>query len=122
VLNKLDLLPEPPPFEVEDERILRVFAISCATGQGVDELRRALFELVPAPAADEAPLELEPADYLVYRPRPDRRPRFRVLRTDRGFRIVGDAPEGEELERALRAAGARRGAVVEIGDEELEVG
>ena len=122
VLNKLDLLPEPPPFELDDERILRVFAVSCATGRGVEELRRALFELVPAPAEDAAAVEQEPADYLVYRPRPDRRPRFRVLRTDRGFRIVGDAPEGEELERALRAAGARRGALVEVGGEELEVG
>jgi GTP-binding protein len=122
VLNKLDLLPEPPPFELEDGRILRVFPISCATGQGVEELRRALFELVPAPAADEAPLEQEPADYLFYRPRPDRRPRFRVLRTDRGFRVVGEAPAGEELERALRAAGARKGALVEVGDDELEVG
>jgi GTP-binding protein len=122
VLNKVDLLAGPPQFAVEDERILRVFALSCATGQGVEEFRRALFELVPAPAADAPPPEQELADFLVYRPRPDRRPRFRVLRTDRGFRIVGEAPQGEELERALRAAGARRGALVEVGDEELEVG
>jgi GTPase len=122
VLNKVDLLPEPPRFTVEDERIVRVFALSCATGQGVEEFRRALFELVPAPAADAPPPEQELADFLVYRPRPDRRPRYRILRTDRGFRIVGEAPQGEELERALRVAGARRGALVEIGDDELEVG
>jgi hypothetical protein len=40
-----------------------------------------------------------------------------VLRTDRGFRVVGKAPEGEELEEVLRAAGVRKGAEVEIGDE-----
>jgi hypothetical protein len=34
---------------------------------------------------------------------------------------VGDAPEGEELEAALRAAGARQGARVEVGDEVIEV-
>jgi hypothetical protein len=34
--------------------------------------------------------------------------------------VVGEAPAGEELEDALRAAGVRRGAEVEIGDEVLE--
>src|SRR5215204_2768163 len=48
VLNKLDLLPEPPSFAVDDPRIVRVFTLSCATGEGVEEFRRALFELVPA--------------------------------------------------------------------------
>src|SRR6478735_5430803 len=37
VLNKLDLLQEPPTLELEDERIVRVFALSCATGAGVEE-------------------------------------------------------------------------------------
>src|ERR671938_203661 len=45
VLNKIDLVPEPPPFGVEDERIVAVFALSCATGVGVDEFRRTLFDL-----------------------------------------------------------------------------
>lgn len=121
VLNKLDLVGEPPALGVEDARILRVFAVSCATGEGVESFRRALFELVPAPAVDPRGDEPELADFLVYRPRPDRRPRYRILRTDRGFRIVGEAPEGEELERALKAAGARKGSVVELGDEELEL-
>src|SRR5207253_8859731 len=69
VLNKIDLVPAVPAFSVEDPRILRVFALSCATGAGVEELRRALFELVPAegpgPAAETAVL----ADYPAYRPR-----------------------------------------------------
>jgi GTP-binding protein len=120
VLNKVDLLPEEPSFELEDERIVARFALSCATGQGVEEFRRALFSLVPEPEDEPGPDEEELADYLVYRPRADRRPRFRVLRTDRGFRVVGEVPEGEELEQALRAAGVKRGATVEIGGEELE--
>jgi hypothetical protein len=34
--------------------------------------------------------------------------------------VVGTPPEGAELEDALRSAGVRKGALVEIGDEELE--
>jgi hypothetical protein len=60
-------------------------------------------------------------DFLVYRPRPGSR-RFRVLRTDRGFRIAGDLPDDEEeLAAALKAAGARKGDEVEVGGEVLEV-
>jgi GTP-binding protein len=118
VLNKIDLLAEPPSLGVADPRIVRVFALSCATGEGVEEFRRALFELVPAPVGEveETPL----ADFLVYRPKPKARP-FRIFRTDRGFRIRGAPPEGEELEEALRAAGARTGAEIEIGDEVFEL-
>src|SRR4051794_2431174 len=47
VLNKIDLRPEPPRFGIEDPRIVRVFRVSAATGAGIDELRRTLFELVP---------------------------------------------------------------------------
>jgi len=59
------------------------------------------------------------AEFLVYRPAPRARP-FKILRTDRGFRIVGRAPEGEELEDALRAAGAKTGDEVEVGEDVLE--
>ncbi len=118
VLNKIDLEPNPE-FSVDDERIVRVFRVSCATGAGIGELKRALFELCPpveAPAADEDGL----VDFLVYRPRPSAR-RYRILRTDRGFRIAGDAPtDEEELEAALKAAGARGGDEVEVGGEVLE--
>jgi GTPase len=117
VLNKLDLLPEPPAFELADERIQRVFALSCATGAGVEEFRRTLFELVPDP--EERPSDDGLADFLVYRPAPKGRP-FKILRTDRGFRITGRVPEGEELDEALRAAGAKTGDEVEVGDEILE--
>ena len=118
VLNKIDLLPEPSPFEVEDERIQRVFLVSCATGAGIEEFRRALFELVPEP--EELPSEADGlADFLVYRPVPRARP-FKILRTDRGFRVTGRVPEGEELEEALRAAGARTGDEVQVGEDVLE--
>ena len=118
VLNKIDLVPEPPPFAAEEARVKRVFAVSAATGAGIEELKRALVELCPpalAPAAEEAEL----VDFLVYRPQPARRPAFRIFRTDRGFRVVGRPPDGDELEAALRAAGAKAGAEVEIGDETL---
>jgi GTP-binding protein len=120
VLNKTDLLQEEPSLAIEDERIVARFTLSCATGEGVEEFRRALFTLVPPPPDEPDAVDQELADYLVYRPKPDRRPRYRVLRTDRGFRIVGEVPEGEELERALRGAGVKKGATVEVGGEELE--
>ncbi len=121
VLNKIDLSPEPPAFDIEDERIVRVFRVSAATGAGIEELKRALFELVPpdevvpvAPGDDE-----ELVDYLVYRPQPARRA-YRVFRTERGFRVTGRPPEGAELEAVLKSAGARAGDEVELGDEVLE--
>jgi GTP-binding protein len=118
VLNKLDLLPEPPRFELADARIRHVFAVSCATGAGIDDFRRALFDLVPEP--EERPAGDGLADFLVYRPAAGSRP-FKILRTDRGFRVTGRAPEGEELEAALRAAGAKTGDEVEVGGEVLEL-
>jgi GTP-binding protein len=118
VLNKIDLLPEPPALGLEDERIQRVFLVSCATGAGVEEFRRALFELVPEP--EELPSDTDGlADFLVYRPLPRARS-FKILRTDRGFRVTGRIPEGEELEEALRAAGAKTGDEVEVGEDVLE--
>jgi GTPase len=117
VLNKVDLLPSPPAFAVEDERIVGVFETSAATGAGIDRFRRSLFELIP-PA--EAPAEASLPDFLVYRPQPDPRRAFRIFRTDRGFRVVGRPPGEEELERALREAGAKRGDEVEVAGEALE--
>jgi GTPase len=121
VLNKIDLSPEPPSFEIEDDRIVRVFRVSAATGAGIEDLKRTLFELVPpdeivpvAPGDDE-----ELVDYLVYRPQPARRA-YRVFRTERGFRVTGRPPTGEELEAVLKSAGAREGDEVELGDEVLE--
>ena len=120
VLNKIDLLPEPPAFEVDDERVLRVYPVSCATGAGIEDLKRGLFELCPAapsPVAEQAGL----VDFLVYRPRPRRERTYRIFRTDRGFRVEGTPPAEAELEEALRAAGARTGAEVEVGEETFEL-
>jgi GTPase len=118
VLNKIDLEPDAG-FTIEDPRVTGVFRLSCATGEGVEEFRRRLFTLVPEPD-DEERGEDDLADFLVYRPKPKTR-QWRLLRTESGFRVLGPPPPEEELERALRAAGAKEGATVEIGDEEFEL-
>jgi 50S ribosomal subunit-associated GTPase HflX len=119
VLNKIDLRPEPPSFGVEDGRLRRVLRVSAATGAGLDELRAALFELAPQEAEESAEPADEIVDFLVYRPRPARRA-FRVYRTERGFRVTGTPPAEEALEAILKAAGARAGDEVEVGEEQLE--
>jgi GTPase len=121
-LNKIDLVPEPPVVDLGDPRVLAVVPLSAATGAGLDALRGALFDLVPQ--APEPPMreEDELADYLVYRPQPARRRPYRILRGERGFTISGpglDRIPDEELEQALRAAGAKPGDEVTIGDREL---
>jgi GTP-binding protein len=108
VLNKLDLVEEPPRFDAEDPRVLATFAVSAATGAGIEELKRALFELVPE-ALHEPVVEDEVPDFLVYKPRPERRRPFRLFRTDRGYRVRGEATEQE-----LRAAGVKPGDSVEF--------
>jgi GTPase len=111
VLSKSDLLPEPPAFAVDDPRLLGVIVTSAVTGRGIEELKRALFELIPetSPAAAAGP---ELADFLVYRPRPPRQRRFRIFRTPRGYRVRGQATDEE-----LRAAGVKPDAVVEFEDD-----
>jgi GTP-binding protein len=118
VLNKVDL-ERHPVLSVDDPRIVAVHRLSCATGEGVAAFAADLFRLVPEPPPVERD-EDELVDFLVYRPRAQGRP-WRLLRTESGFRVVGPPPADDELERALRAAGAKRGAKVEIGDEELEL-
>jgi GTP-binding protein len=124
VLNKIDLLTEPAELGVEDERVVRVLPVSCVTGAGIERLRVTLFELCP-PKAPEPPVDGDAeglVDFLVYRPQPRQSRAYRILRTDRGFRVVGAAPEPEELEAALREAGAKTGDEVTVGDEVLELG
>jgi GTP-binding protein len=119
VLNKIDLLPAPPDLAIEDRRILRVVATSTVTGEGIDELKQALFELCPA-EVEAAPVEHAVPEHLDYRPTARGRPRFRILRTDRGYRVVGKPPSGDELEEALRRTGIKPGAEVELEGETLE--
>jgi GTPase len=118
VLNKIDLLDRPPPLRISDPRVRGVFPVSCATGAGLEAFRQALFELCPsAPPPRIAEGDEQLVEFLVYRPRPTRRPAYRILRTERGFRVEGEAPVGEQLTSALKAVGARSGHEVEVGDE-----
>src|SRR2546423_7179509 len=57
VLNKIDIAPDPR-LDLEDERILAVFPLSCATGEGVETFKRSLFSLIPPP--EETVPEEEP--------------------------------------------------------------
>jgi len=108
VLNKVDLLEDEPTFDVEDKRVIAVRTVSAATGAGVEELKRVLFELIPE-APPEPAVEDEISEFLVYRPRPERRRAFRLFRTDRGYRVRGSATPEE-----LRAAGVKPGDPVEF--------
>jgi GTPase len=119
VLNKIDLLDQMPIFEIGDDRVVRVVGTSCATGAGIDELKRALFELCPAESSEVDADDAVP-EFLEYTPTARRGPRFRILRTDRGYRVVGDTPSPDELEEALRRIGVKRGTQVEVGEETLE--
>ncbi|HKX47438.1 MAG TPA: GTPase ObgE [Gaiellaceae bacterium] len=119
VLNKIDLLENVPALSISDPRIVGVVATSCATGAGIDDLKRGLFDLCPVEPVTPLPDESIP-EFLEYTPRARRGPRFRILRTDRGYRVVGTPPPADELEEALRKIGIKRGAQVEVGDEELE--
>jgi len=120
-LNKVDAAPQATLRVLvtgDDPRVLRVVRTSAVSGAGIDELKRALFELIPEPE----PLPVDDdglAEFLVYRPKPGRRA-YRILRTDRGYRVTGTPPRGEELEEALRAAGVKPGAEVEVEGEVLE--
>jgi len=118
VLNKVDL-PAADGDLPSDDRIVATCRLSCATGEGIDAFRQQLFSLVPEPVTHEH-AEAEVADFLVYRPQAKTRS-WRLFRTDRGFRVVGTPPSPEELERALRAAGARDGVDVEIGEDSFEL-
>jgi GTP-binding protein len=122
VLNKIDLVLAPPSLRLDDPRTIGVFAVSCATGEGIEEFGRKLFELIPpSPEAAEVDSGEGLADFLVYRPRAATTARYRILRTDRGFRVAGTPPDADELEAALRAAGAKTGDEVEVGEEVLVI-
>ena len=116
VLNKVDIAREAA-FSSDDPRVLRVVRTSAITGEGIDDLKNALFELSPAVPEPETALEDGVVDFLDYRPRPEGAPGYRIFRTDRGYRVVGTIPERAELEEALRGAGAKPGVEVEVGDE-----
>ena len=120
VLNKIDLVGDVPDPEIDDPRIVRIFRVSAATGEGIEELKRTLFSLIPPMPADVPEEQVELPEFLEYRPQPPSRRAYRIYRTDRGYRISGEAPTGEALEAALQAAGIRKGQDVEVGDESFE--
>jgi GTPase len=111
VLNKVDLVDEPPPFAPDDPRVLAVIAASAVTGAGVDALKSAIFAHIPVTApARPAPAERaeDLADFLVYRPRPPTRRGARIFRTDVGYRVRGEVSDDD-----LRAVGISPDDVVE---------
>ena len=152
VLSKRDLVPDDEAdaaVAAWSERLgggaLGVFAASSATGVGLDELRRAIFEAVPA---DEAPLAgaaAEPefeAEHITYRPAGDQG--FDVRRIEDGvFEVAGrgiemlvarhDTENSEALAyleqrmreigviAALRRAGFEPGDEVRIGADAFEL-
>jgi GTP-binding protein len=142
VLSKRDLLPDADADRAVAEwsdrlggDALGVFSVSSATGAGLDELRRAIFEAVPAedapaPAPAEEP-EFE-AEHITYRPAGDQG--FHVEGVGEGvFEVSGrgiemliarhDTQNPEALgylEQRLREIGviaALRRAGFEAGDE-----
>jgi GTP-binding protein len=98
VVSKRDLLPEE---EVESlvaelgERLGRkVYAVSSATGEGLDELVHAIFDAVPAEPEAQAAAGAEPefeAEHIVYRPAGDGG--FDVAREGDAFRVLGRGVE-----------------------------
>jgi hypothetical protein len=119
VLNKLDLLPEPPELALDDPRIVRVLATSTVTGAGIEELKNTLFELCPVESPVATEEEVLP-EFLEYRPAERLRPRFRIFRTERGYRVMGKPQSPDELEDALRRTGIKPGTEVEVEGETLE--
>ena len=140
VLSKIDTIA-PADRAGLVERCGARLAVSSVTGDGVEQLKELLFQLVPAappaPVEPHADAEAELADFLVYRPRPPQRREFKILRDAGTLRVAGraierlaaplDAADGNdvarlaaELERlgvddALRAAGAKAGDEILVG-------
>jgi GTP-binding protein len=154
VLSKRDLLPkERVEAEVRawrerlGDRVLGVLAVSAATGEGLDELRRAIFSNLaeaPASAPEEhrEPLAHFEAEHRVYRPAGEGG--YWVEREEDGaYRIAGRGVEllferhdlaNEEalgylearlnemgVVAALRAAGFEPGDEVRVGEHEFEL-
>src|SRR3954453_10757565 len=97
VLSKRDLVPDEDADTAVAEwsdrlggDALGVFAVSSATGAGLDEFRRTIFESVPTEEA-RAPAPAEPefdAEHITYRPAGDQG--FDVRRVDEGiFEVAG---------------------------------
>jgi GTPase len=119
-LNKADLAPGTVPWP-------GAMLVSAATGQGLDDLRRALLARVPeaSPAAGAAVGEDDVAEFAVFKPAAARA--FEVQRTGAGeFRVVGDAVErlvqrfdleNEEAQAHVERRLARMGVIAALERE-----
>ena len=112
VLNKIDLLPEPP--RVRGRRRARAARVPRLVRDGRGDrgaaTRRCSSSARPSrprPPSRKEPRSSPSSSCTGRRRRAARG--YRILRTDRGLRVRARRPEGEELERALRDAGARSG-------------
>ncbi len=141
-MNKIDL---PAAAGMTDglratlqQRGVAAFAISAQTGEGVDELLRAVFVTVQEVREEDARAEPEEPPTV----RPAAATRFNVVKIKGGYRVRGKQPEeailrlgveSEEaraavarrlqrqgVERALRKAGVAEGDRVRIGKAELQ--
>jgi GTP-binding protein len=148
VISKADLAPpsdvEALAAELSEHAGAPVMAISAVTGEGLAELRRAVFAAVPAEAHAVPPGEAEPAfeaEHMVYAPAGDGG--FDVVREGQAFRVLGRGVEMliarhdlSNLEAlayleqrlreigviaALERAGFEPGDEVRIGAEEFEL-
>ena len=122
VLNKLDLLPEPP--RVRGRRRARRCASSPSRARPAPASRSSS-AACSSSARPRPPRRAEDdalVDFLVYRPRPRRERGYRIFRTDRGFRVDGHAAGGRRSSRQRCAPpGRATGAEVEVGGEKLEL-
>ena len=100
--------------------ILRVYALSCATGAGVEDSAAGSSSSCP-PSAEPVDASRRPGRVPRLPAAADARRAFRVLRTDRGYRVAGRPPRSGGARAALRAAGAKSGDEVVVGDETLEL-
>ena len=119
VLNKIDLLRPHRCSSSETSALRGSWRLPAPRAPASRSSSSALFELCSPESAAPVVDDSLP-DFLEYRPKPRRGPRFRILRTDRGYRVVGTPPPAPELEEALRRAGVKRGAEVELEEETLE--
>ena len=120
VLNKIDLVDRSPGLR-DRRRARRPGRRDVVRDRRWDRRVEArAVRAVPCRRAPSSRRTSQLPEFLEYTPRARRGPRFRILRTDRGYRVVGVQPSAEELEEALRRIGVKRGAQVEVGEETLE--
>ncbi len=123
VLNKIDLLETVPAFVSSDARIVGVVATSCATGAGIDDLKRALFDLCPVAAGRAVAGRGDPRVPRVHAPRttrtalPDPADGSRVSRRRDASSCggAGGSPAPDRHQAGHAGRRGRRGARMAVG-------